>query len=178
MQAGHDIRGHAGRHGRIDAGRGAVFGKQHDGAALVARGDDDVLENVARVRFGIDDDEVRLQLRDALGKVEVGWQRGDDVEARFQQADAQGIAALHLGSQGRILVHAVLDNGVDDNDAQRLGTAGRHGSDLQWLNTTIAVSKKRTSRVYTVLYFRVGMANSAPAAVDAGQRCVTAFCFV
>ncbi|OFA06501.1 hypothetical protein JAB9_08110 [Janthinobacterium sp. HH107] len=27
-------------------------------------------------------------------------------------------------------------------------------------------------------YFRVGMANSAPAAVEAGQRCVTAFCFV
>ena len=27
-------------------------------------------------------------------------------------------------------------------------------------------------------YFSVGMANSAPAAVDAGQRWVTAFCFV
>ncbi|KKO61682.1 hypothetical protein VM94_05459 [Janthinobacterium sp. KBS0711] len=33
-------------------------------------------------------------------------------------------------------------------------------------------------RTAMVPYFRVGMANSAPALVDAGQRCVTAFCFV
>ena len=37
---------------------------------------------------------------------------------------------------------------------------------------------RTASRFYRGFYFSVGMANSAPAAVEAGQRCVTAFCLV
>ena len=85
---------------------GVVLGEQHDRAALVAAGDDDVFEHVARVRFGVDDDQVRRQLGDALGQVHVGRQRGDQVVAGFEQADTQGVAAPDLGGQRGVILLA------------------------------------------------------------------------
>ena len=82
---GADARGHGIGHMR---GVGVV-GEQHDGPALVARGHDHMLERVARIAFGIDDDQIGAQLRDALMQEDIGRQRGHDVVLRLEQAHAQ-----------------------------------------------------------------------------------------
>jgi hypothetical protein len=60
--------------------------------------------SIARVRLGVDDDHVGLQLGDALGQIHVRRQRGDDVVARFQQADthprALGLSVLRHCHRG------------------------------------------------------------------------------
>jgi hypothetical protein len=77
-----------------------------------------MFQHVAGVGFGVDDDQVGLQLRDALGQIGVGRQRGNDVVAGLQQSDAQRLAAPDLGGQRVVVLGAVMDDRVDDDNAQ------------------------------------------------------------
>nr|GEU28124.1 hypothetical protein [Tanacetum cinerariifolium] len=118
LQPRHDVGRHARRHGRLHAVGVVAFGKHDDGPRFVAGGNHDVFEHIARVRLGVDDDHVRLQLGDPVGQIHIGRQRGNDVVARLQQADAQHARAFHLRAQGLVVLIAGMDDGVDDNDAQ------------------------------------------------------------
>jgi hypothetical protein len=107
-----------GRHRRLHAFGVFTLGEHDDRAALVARGDDDVFEHVARVGLGVDDDHVGLQLSNTLRQIHIGRQRSDDVVARFQQTDTQGASPLGLRVQGLVTFVFGVDDGIDDNDAQ------------------------------------------------------------
>ena len=72
----------------------AVVGEQHDRPPRLAGGHDDVLQRVAGLALGVDDDHVGLQLCQPLGQKGVGRQHGDDVAAGFEQADARGCASV------------------------------------------------------------------------------------
>jgi hypothetical protein len=74
-----------------------------------------MLQHVAGVGFGIDDDHVWLQLSNSFGEIEVGRKRGDDVIAGFQQTDAQSLAARRLRLERRIVV-AFDGDRIDNND--------------------------------------------------------------
>ena len=119
----HDIGGHA-RGDRIPhVRRVVVFGEQHDRPARVAGGHHDVLERVAGLTLGVDDDHVGPDLCQPLGQEHIGGQNGDDVAAVLQQAYAQGSGALRLalfnGVRCGVLRVARQERvGGDDDDAQ------------------------------------------------------------
>ena len=92
----------------------AVIGEHHNGAALVARGHHHVVQRVAGIAFGIHDDQIRLQLGNALGQEHVGGQIRDQVETVFQQANAQAARTLGLG--GGLLVLRIGNVQIRGND--------------------------------------------------------------
>ena len=49
---------------------------------------------VAGFTFGVHDDQIGLELRQAFAQKRVGWEDGHEVEVVFQQADAQHARAL------------------------------------------------------------------------------------
>ena len=61
-KAGHDVGTDAGGDRVLHVRSVVVVGEHDDGAALVARGHDHMLERVACLAFGVDDDQVGLQL--------------------------------------------------------------------------------------------------------------------
>ena len=63
-----------------------------------------MFEHVAGVGVGVDDDEVGLQLGDALGQEHIGRQRGEQVVARFEQADLQRLGPPRLTASTVVLL--------------------------------------------------------------------------
>ena len=93
-ETGHDVGAHACGHGAAHVGGVFVVGKQHDGAGRVARGHHHMFERVVGFTFGVHDDQIGLELRQAFAQKRVGWEDGHEVEVVFQQADAQHARAL------------------------------------------------------------------------------------
>ena len=77
-----------------------------------------MLERVARIAFGIDDDQIGAQLRDALMQEDIGRQRGHDVVLRLEQAHAQRTRALELLLDMLLLLVREGRIRNDDDDAQ------------------------------------------------------------
>ncbi|EKD99306.1 MAG: hypothetical protein ACD_23C00024G0001 [uncultured bacterium] len=95
-----------------------VVGEHDDRAALVARGQHHMLECVTGIAFGIDNDQVGLQLGYALAQKYIGGQAGDQVEAVFQQPDAQAARAIGLANGLRIFRISDVQIRRDNNDTK------------------------------------------------------------
>jgi hypothetical protein len=96
----------------------AVVGEQHDGTTGIACGEYHVLQRITGFGFCIDDDQIGLQLVDTVGQEHVGRQSGNQVEAAFQQTNAQGARAFGLAVcvvVTRVVHHQV---GRNHDDAQ------------------------------------------------------------
>jgi N6-L-threonylcarbamoyladenine synthase len=114
-QAGNDI----GRHARLNGGMHlflvAVLGEAHDGAAFVGGSRNDLSEG--GVGLLINNDDIRLELRDLFFEVGIRRKRGKNVVSALQQADAQ--RPCTLGLHLHRLVRALWgDQGIDNDDLQ------------------------------------------------------------
>ena len=100
-----------------------VVGEEHDRTTRVAGGEDHVLQGIARFRFGVDDDQVGLQLADAVRQKYIGRQGGDQVKTALEQANTQGAGPFCLGP--RVVVAGVFYFQIrrDHHDPQ----SGRRG---------------------------------------------------
>ena len=79
-----------------------------------------MLERVAGLAFGIDDDHVGRDLRQPVGQEHIGRQHGNDVAAVLQQADAQfaGAPRFRLNREvGRVQRQGIRRH---DDDTQSL----------------------------------------------------------
>ena len=70
------------------------------------------------IALGIHNDQVRLQLGNALSQKDVGRQAGDQVEAVFQQPDAQAARAIGLANGLRIIRISDVQIRRDNNDTK------------------------------------------------------------
>ena len=96
-----------------------------------------MLERVAGLALGVNDDHVGGDLRQALGQEHIGRKHGDDVVAAFEQADAQPARTLGFGFGGAVVGVSGEGVGRDDDDAQgggRCHVNDRQQHSRQWFH--------------------------------------------
>ncbi len=81
---------------RIAHERGVcVIGEHDNGAALITGRKHNMLQSVSCIRLGVDNDQVGLQLLNALGQKHIWGQGGHQIKTTLQQANSQRVRTLN-----------------------------------------------------------------------------------